>query len=131
MDYKDLAKKWFNKGNNDLTAGKYLLSMPKPPADIICFHGQQAVEKCIKSFLALHGREIPRIHDLEEVISLCEEIDPEFFELYEISSELSSYAVDVRYPTEGDYDISIEDAHRAIEIAEKIKKFILNKLNSS
>ncbi len=131
MDYKDLAKKWFNKGNNDLTAGKYLLSMPKPPADIICFHGQQAVEKYIKSFLALHGREIPRIHDLEEVISLCEEIDSEFFELYEISSELSSYAVDVRYPTEGDYDVSIEDAHRAIDIAEKIKKFVLDKLKLS
>ncbi len=59
------------------------------------------------------------------------DLDSEFFELYEISSKLSSYAVDVRYPMEGDYDISIEDAHRAIEIAEKIKKFILNKLKSS
>ena len=36
---------------------------------------------------------------------MCEEIDSEFFELYEISSELSSYAVDVRYPTEGDYEL--------------------------
>jgi HEPN domain-containing protein len=131
MDYKDLAKKWFHKGNNDLTAGKYLLSMPKPPADIICFHGQQAVEKYLKSFLALHGTEIPRIHDLEELIFLCEEIDSEFSELYEITSELSSYAVDVRYPTEGDYDVSNEDAHRAIDIAEKIEKFILTKLKSS
>ncbi len=43
MDYNDLAKKWVNKGNNDLRAGKYILSMPNPPADAVCFHGQQAV----------------------------------------------------------------------------------------
>ncbi|HEY9245940.1 MAG TPA: HEPN domain-containing protein, partial [Candidatus Methanoperedens sp.] len=84
-----------------------------------------------KSFLALHGREIPRIHDLEEIISLCEEIDSEFSELYEIASELSSYAVDVRYPREDDYDVTNEDARRAIDIAVIFQKFILNKLELS
>lgn len=131
MDYKDLAKKWFNKGDNDLTAGKYILSMPNPPADTICFHGQQAVEKYLKSFLALHGREIPRIHDIEEILSLCEEIDSEFSKLHEISSELSSYAVDVRYPMESDYDVTNEDAHRAVDIAGIFQKFVLNKLKLS
>jgi HEPN domain-containing protein len=102
MDYKDLAIKWFNKGNNDLIAGKYILSMIDPLTDIICFHSQQAVEKYLKGFLA-----------------------------YEISSELSSYAVDVRYPMEGNYDVTIEEAHRAIDIAGKIKIFVLNKLKLS
>jgi len=131
MDYKDLAIKWFNKGNNDLTAGKYILTMPNPPADTICFHSQQAVEKYLKGFLAFHKLEIPRTHELEELISLCEEIDPEFSELHEISSELSSYAVDVRYPMEGNYDVTIEEALRAIDIAGKIQKFVLNRLNLS
>ncbi len=131
MDYKDLASKWFNKGNNDLIAGKYILSMLDPPLDIICFHSQQAVEKYLKGFLAFHKLEIPRTHELEELISLCEEIDPEFSGLYEISSELSSYAVDVRYPIEGNYDVTIEEAHRAIDIAGKIKIFVLNKLKLS
>jgi len=44
MDYKDLAIKWFNKGNNDLIAGKYILSMLDPLADIICFHSQQDIQ---------------------------------------------------------------------------------------
>ena len=131
MDYKDLAIKWFNKGNNDLIAGKYILTMLDPPADIICFHSQQAVEKYLKGFLAFHKLEIPRIHELEELISLCEDIDSEFSELHEISSELSSYAVDVRYPMEGNYDVTIEEAQRAIDIAEKIKSFVLNKLKLS
>jgi len=131
MDYKDLAIKWFNKANNDLIAGKYILSMPDPLTDIICFHSQQAVEKYLKGFLAFHKLEIPRTHKLEELISLCEETDSEFSGLYEISSELSSYAVDIRYPMEGNYDVSIEEAHRAIEIADKIKIFVLNKLKLS
>jgi HEPN domain-containing protein len=131
MDYKDLAIKWFNKGNNDLIAGKFILTMPDPPADIICFHSQQSVEKYLKGFLAFHKLEIPRTHELEELIFLCEEIDPEFSGLYEISSELSSYAVDVRYPMEGYSDVTIEEAHRAIDIAGKIKIFVLNKLKLS
>ncbi|PWB50649.1 MAG: DNA-binding protein [Candidatus Methanoperedenaceae archaeon] len=131
MDYKDLATKWFNKANNDLIAGKYILTMPDPPADIICFHSQQSVEKYLKGFLAFHKLEIPRTHELEELISRCEEIDSEFSELHEISSELSSYAVDVRYPMEGNYDVTIEEARRAIDIAGKIKIFVLNKLKLS
>ncbi len=131
MDYKDLAIKWFNKGNNDFTAGKYILSMPNPPSDTICFHSQQVVEKYLKGFLAFHKLEIPRTHELEELISRCEEIDSDFSELHEISSELSSYAVDVRYPMEGNYDVTIEEAKRAIDIAGKIKIFVLNKLELS
>jgi HEPN domain-containing protein len=131
MDYKDLAIKWFNKANNDLIAGKYILTMPDPPADTICFHSQQSVEKYLKGFLAFYKLEIPRTHELEELISRCEEIDSEFSELHEISSELSSYAVDVRYPMEGNYDVTIEEANRAIDIAGKIKIFVLNKLKLS
>jgi HEPN domain-containing protein len=131
MDYKDLAIKWFNKANNDQIAGKYILTMPDPLADIICFHSQQSVEKYLKGFLAFHKLEIPRTHELEELISLCEDIDSEFSELHEISSELSSYAVDVRYPMEGNYDVTIEEARRAIDIAGKIKSFVLNKLKLS
>lgn len=131
MDYKDLAKKWFTKGNNDLIAGEYILTMTNPPIDTICFHGQQAAEKYLKGFLAFHGRETPKIHDLEGLLSICEEIDSEFAKLYDIASELSSYAVEVRYPSEGDYEITCEEAKLAIEIARKIKEFILNKLESS
>jgi hypothetical protein len=34
-------------------------------------------------------------------------------------------------PLEGNYDVTIEEAHRAIDIAEKIKIFVLNKLKLS
>ena len=125
MDNKDVAQNWFNKGNNDLVAAEYLLTMNIPPTDVICFHSQQASEKYLKGFLALHGREIPRIHDLEELVSICNEINSGFSELYDIALDLSGYAVEVRYPLENDYEITLEDAKLAINNANEVKDFVL------
>ena len=129
MDNRDVAKRWFNKGNNDLSSGKYLFTMPNPPTDIICFHSQQAAEKYLKGFLVFHDVEAPRIHGIEELISMCVKIDSEFSKLYDIGSDLSGYAVEVRYPTDEDYEITIEEAQHAIEIAKKFRKFVLDKLS--
>jgi len=128
MDNKDVAKRWFSKGNNDLVAGDYIITMLNPPTDTICFHSQQVAEKYLKGFLAFHDVEAPKIHGIEELISMCVRIDSEFSKLYDIGSDLSGYAVEVRYPTEEDHEITIEEAQCALEIAEKFKKFVLNKL---
>ncbi|HEX7574844.1 MAG TPA: HEPN domain-containing protein [Candidatus Methanoperedens sp.] len=128
MDNKDVAKRWFSKGNNDLIAGNYIITMLNPPTDTICFHSQQVAEKYLKGFLAFHDIETPKVHGIEDLISMCVRIDPEFSKLYDIGSDLSGYAVEVRYPTEEDHKITIEEAQRALEIAEKFKKFVLNKL---
>ncbi len=131
MDNKDVAKGWFHKANNDLIAGDYILTMRNPPTDTVCFHSQQAAEKYLKGFLAFHGKEAPKIHGIEELLSMCSEIDNEFSKLLNIASDLSGYAVEVRYPLEADYEITIEEAQHAIETAKKFKKFILNKLKLS
>ena len=130
MDNKDVAKKWFNKANNDLITVEYLLTMQSPPTDTICFHSQQVAEKYLKGFLAFHGKETPKIHDLEELISICKEIDSKFTDFYDIASELSGYAVEVRYPLEEDYEITFEEAQLAFKNVKKIKEFVLTRLKS-
>ncbi|VVB85815.1 HEPN domain protein [uncultured archaeon] len=128
MENKDVAKRWFHKGNNDLIAGEYILTMPNPPTDTVCFHSQQAAEKYLKGFLAFHGREAPKIHGIEELVSICTETDSEFSKLFDIATDLSGYAVEVRYPLEADHEITSEEAQHAIENAKKFKKFVLNHL---
>ncbi|MDD5617320.1 MAG: HEPN domain-containing protein [Candidatus Methanoperedens sp.] len=130
MDNKDVAKKWFNKANNDLITVEYPLTMQRPPTDTICFHSQQVAEKYLKGFLAFHGKETPKIHDLEELISICKEIESKFTDFYDIASELSGYAVEVRYPLEEDYEITFEEAQLAFKNAKKIKEFVLTRLKS-
>ena len=67
MDNRDVAKRWFQKGNNDLESGNYLLTMPDPSTDNICFHSQQAAEKYLKGFLVFYDVEAQRIHGIKEL----------------------------------------------------------------
>jgi len=86
------------------------------------FHCQQTVEKYLKWFLVLHDIEPPKIHDLEELEKLCENIQPLFSEIFEKCSILSSYAVQSRYPNE--MYLEKNDMDRAIKYAKEIREFI-------
>lgn len=125
---EDTVKNWVAKAENDLKIGKDEINTENPATDGICFHMQQCVEKYLKAYLIYHGREFRKTHDIAELIELCAEIDPEFKELYkEGVVELTDYAVEVRYGEEF-YFPSLEEAKEAIEIAEKTREFVRNKL---
>ena len=71
--------------------------------------------------------EFRKTHDLGELIGLASKIDKDFLELMEIGEKLTDYAVNVRYPMLFE-EPTIEDAKEAVEMAEKIKTFVLKKL---
>jgi HEPN domain-containing protein len=120
-------KEWIKKAEKDLITARHLFSIkPVPPYDIICFHVQQCAEKYIKAFLVYKGIEFEKTHDLGELIGLASTKDDSFIELIDIAEKLTDYAVDVRYPeTE---EPTEEEAKEALEMAEKIKDFILKRL---
>lgn len=96
--------------------------------DTICFHCQQAIEKYLKAFLTSKNVRFERIHDLLTLLELCIQKDKDFEKLdKERISELTFYAVDLRYPDEF-YIPSIEEAKSALNIATEVKEFILQKL---
>ena len=64
-DNRDLAFGWLAKAESDLSAADSVLQ-GDGPYDTACFHAQQAIEKSLKSLLALHSQPIPRTHDLDE-----------------------------------------------------------------
>ncbi|MEM5861346.1 MAG: HEPN domain-containing protein [Candidatus Aenigmatarchaeota archaeon] len=123
-------KKWLIKGLNDLKTAEILINLPKEEivTDTLCFHCQQAVEKFLKAFLVASNVEFGRVHSIEYLIKLCEKIDKEFEFLYDITANLTDYAIDVRYPDEF-YMPTIEEAKKAFESAKKVKDFIFKKLN--
>lgn len=127
----DSTKNWIRKAENDFKIGKDEIITEEPATDAICFPMQQCVEKYLKAFLIFNGKEIRKTHDIAELIEKCCEIDPSFEDLYNINAdELTSYAVEIRYPEEF-YFPSLQEAEKAIEIAEKVKFFILKKLRNS
>lgn len=126
-DSAEHARGWFVKGDSDLSAAGQILSGPGP-YDTACFHAQQAVEKYLKSVLALHERAIPRTHDVEELARLCEALDSSLkAELSSLNlAELSDYAVILRYDSE--FWPEREVAQEAAHLATIVRSVVLSRL---
>lgn len=104
MRLSDLVNEWLHKARQDIDSAKFLSNMKPLPKDIIGFHCQQAVEKCLKAYLVFHDIEPPRSHDLLYLKTKCKSIGgiPELDDT--ILSRLNPYAVEQRYPGEIDID---------------------------
>jgi HEPN domain-containing protein len=116
------------KGDSDLADARRTL-MSEGPYDTACFHAQQACEKYLKAYLAWHEHAIPRTHDLEELQRLSVGMEP----MPELSTldltELTAYAVELRYDAE--FWPPQPTAREAVLIAEKVRRVILGTLPSS
>ena len=123
MDKQTELRQWIEIANNDLATAQYLAKNMQPVSyEIVCFHCQQAAEKYLKWVLVLHDIEPPKIHDLEELEKLCENINPQFETLFEKCAALTEYAVHTRYPDEK--RLEKHDMDRALEYAKFIKDFV-------
>lgn len=124
----DLAKGWLLKGDSDLANARRTVASDGP-FDTGCFHAQQAAEKYLKAILAIHGMDIPRTHDLEELQLLCAEFirEPDFNLL--ALEELSDYAVSVRYDFE--FWPDVKTATDALSIAEVVRSFAVKVIETN
>ena len=69
-----------------------------------------------------------KTHDIAHLIELCKRHDSIFENLYSLSAhKLTRYAVIVRYPDEF-YIPSLQEAEESVQIAEDVKKFVLNRM---
>jgi HEPN domain-containing protein len=91
------------------------------------FHCQQAAEKAMKGFLALHDQPFPRTHELEKITPLCCEIDPSLERLLKEANTLSIYAVRFRYPG-GPADPQGEETERCLALATRVFDEIQHRL---
>jgi len=124
MDKKAELRQWLEIADNDLAYAEFASKNMWPvPYGIICFHCQQAVEKYLKRFLVINNIAPPKVHDLEELLKLCTNINPQFSTIFEKCSVLSGYAVQTRYPNE--ITVEKQDMDKALSYAKSIREFIL------
>jgi HEPN domain-containing protein len=122
MTNEDIARKWLAFADSDLSSAVFLLDKKPQPVEIICYHCQQTAEKCMKGFLAYHGKQIPKTHQLMVLNELCKEIDANYGDIESECIALTDYATDIRYPFE--LELEPKDTREAIRNAEKIKAFV-------
>ena len=121
-DIKNSADLFLYKAIIDLNSAKYLLEgFNKDNVEIdiekIYFELQQSAEKVLKSLLSRHGIKFPKSHDIEQLISMCEEAAIPLIQGVEKLIELSDYAVEGRYSIISD---DLNDSEMFIGLIQKL-----------
>jgi len=95
--------------------------------EIVCFHCQQAAEKYLKALLIYNKVEsVPKTHNIDLLLNLCTKYDKDFI-IY-TGTELTTYAVDLRYP-DVLYIPDKEEMNKAIKITNEIIKLCNKNMN--
>ncbi|MHC1783257.1 MAG: HEPN domain-containing protein [Anaerolineaceae bacterium] len=120
-DNRDFARSWLEKARSDLHAAKKITES-SGPYDTACFHAHQTIEKTLKGYLAFYDQPIPRTHDLDELQKTCELVKP-IDGLSDLDlSEITDYAVQLRYDVEFWPERQI--AERALQIAVRAMQLV-------
>jgi HEPN domain-containing protein len=127
-DTGELVRQWKEKAQNDWTAVEILLDSEQCPAETVCFHCQQFVEKLLKALLTRYSIEAPKTHDLRRLIQLAEPFAPELSALSDASDKLTIHGVETRYP--GDwYPVSRAEMNELVELSRKFSDILLPRLD--
>lgn len=111
-----LTLEWVNKAEGDtITARRELRARISPNYDAACFHAQQTAEKYLKAFLQENGANIPKTHQLVDLLGLCIKIDKTNQTLYSYVMILEGYAVKFRYPGESAEKWEAKEAYQATQ----------------
>jgi HEPN domain-containing protein len=124
----DVVKQWIEKADHDLgTAQVTFLYLPQY-RDTIAFHCQQAAEKYLKGFLLFLDIPFKRQHSLNYLLGLLSSKIEISNDLYDNSSELEDFAVEIRYP-DTSIELSDDEIQKALKISKIIRGFVLAQMN--
>lgn len=115
-----VVREWVEKAENDLKAAARLLRSGRGfPADVVCFHAQQCVEKYLKAYLASVELDFPKTHDLSVLLSLVPlRVRPKL--TVPEQRTLTMYATVARYP--GSTRVAAAEARRALKLTRRVRK---------
>ena len=116
---RDMVLQWFAKAEKDFDLARHLVSEGCRYREAIAFHSQQAAEKLLKGFLALHQTDFPKTHNLGELLDRVARIHAGLADSLRDITALNPYGVEYRYP--GDFpDLTHDDAEEAFRLADKV-----------
>ena len=118
----DHARELLEKARHDLVAAGALVKVEDEILDTACFHVQQAVEKSLKSLLALDDVVYPFTHDLESLLDLAESRWPVVGAFAQAVIPMTRYAVigrysDILHPDREEVGAAIEVARQVYDLA--------------
>ncbi len=124
----EAVQQWRTKARSDWTTVEILLGSDRCPADTVCFHCQQFVEKLLKALLTRHGIEAPKTHDVRRLIQLAEPFAQELSQFSDASDALTAHGVETRYPDDW-REIEPTEMHEVVELAKRLGEILHSKLD--
>ncbi len=124
-----LARRWFQKAENDLLNVENNLKAERYARDTVCFHCQQAAEKYLKGFLAWHQTPFVKTHDLLALLEQVRQIAGEDADPLSTSLLLlDRYSVSIRYPQEYEEEPDEREVREAVEAAHTVRGWVRSRL---
>lgn len=126
------TKAWMDFAHRDLESSRLLVDS-EYVSNVVLFHAQQSVEKCLKALLEENGVLVPHIHSVVKLHSLVTEEAGILLTLDEDELDLvDAVYIDTRYPSglgllPSGFPTK-EDAREILGIAEKVYKEISKRL---
>ena len=123
---------WLEFAKRDLEAARILLNTSYL-ANVVLFHSQQCIEKCLKAYLEENAIAIPRIHSVVKLYSMIPNDDRVYFDIKEDELDMVDLVyIDTRYPSGFGLLPSgfptDTDAKEIFEVAEMVYAKITSKL---
>ena len=117
--------RWLVFVDQDIRVIELVMAESSPNYGPAAFHCQQAAEKMAKAVLVARGREVPKIHDMEVLTGLVEEVDAEAAENLRELASLSSWYIAVRYPSvEAEFHPTSEDVRLIVPLLKQMRQYI-------
>ena len=123
----DLAKKFLLLASRDSYTLKVLLEDAQVADETIGFHAQQAVEKCLKTVLILHGVEFRKTHALDELLDLLRDKKLSVPANEEQLEYLTPYAVLWRYDFDSSESLARENT---MDVVKQVYQWAENNIAS-
>lgn len=120
-----IINEWIDKADRDFQFASDALKKESGFYELICYHFQQAGEKYLKAYIVANELEFKKIHDLVELIRICQKRNPDFKMLEPEAKFLTDFYLEPRYPDEfitTSYKIST--VYKAQKAAGKIQRFV-------
>jgi HEPN domain-containing protein len=112
---EELARRFLTLADRDIKAFRKLSDDLEIDDEIVGFHAQQAVEKCLKAVLAKHRVEVRKTHDLQILIELLAQNNLPGPPLREGIDTLGPFAVELRYDLMVTEPLDREQARKVVD----------------
>ncbi len=126
---------WLEFADRDLDAAKKLANH-EYLANIVIFHSQQCVEKCLKAILEEHNQNFPKIHGVTKLYELVRENTNISLPINDDELDLvDNVYIDTRYP--GNFGLlpsgfpTKDNAASLLSIAKRVYQSTVNELKQT